>query len=80
MGKMGGIEVEEDHDINNLGLNDQSTINKESDNGIKLGIKDIDVFLKSKKIDKDKFLIKTKNNHFIEGEYEDIEDNDDRKI
>tara|TARA_B100001173_G_scaffold191055_1_gene164912 strand:- start:2677 stop:3780 length:1104 start_codon:yes stop_codon:yes gene_type:complete len=31
MGKMGGIEVEEDHDINNLGLNDQSTINKESD-------------------------------------------------
>jgi len=33
----------------------------ELDNGIKLGIKDIDVFLKSKKIEKDQFLIKTKN-------------------
>ena len=33
----------------------------ELDNGIKLGIKDVDVFLKSKKIDKDNFLIKTNN-------------------
>ena len=32
MGKIGGIQVEkEGHEINNLGLNDQSTVNKESD-------------------------------------------------
>ncbi len=74
------LEISGDNESSLMAADKIMQLYNELDNGIKLGIKDIDVFLKSKKIDKDKFLIKTKNNHFIEGEYEDIEDNDDRKI
>ena len=55
------LEISGDHESSLIAADKIMELYNELDNGIKLGIKDIDVFLKSKKVDKDKFLIKTKN-------------------
>ena len=55
------LEISGDHESSLMAADKIMELYNELDNGIKLGIKDIDVFLKSKKIEKDKFLIKTKN-------------------
>ena len=55
------LEISGDNESSLIAADKIMQLYNELDNGIKLGIKDIDVFLKSKKIDKDKFLIKTKN-------------------
>ena len=55
------LEISGDNESSLMAADKIMQLYNELDNGIKLGIKDIDVFLKSKKIDKDKFLIKTKN-------------------
>ena len=55
------LEISGDHESSLMAADKIMELYNELDNGIKLGIKDIDVFLKSKKVDKDKFLIKTKN-------------------
>ena len=55
------LEISGDHESSLMAADKIMELYNELDNGIILGIKDIDVFLKSKKIEKDKFLIKTKN-------------------
>jgi len=55
------LEISGDHESSLIAADKIMELYNELDNGIKLGIKDIDVFLKSEKVDKDKFLIKTKN-------------------
>jgi len=55
------LEISGDHESSLIAADKIMELYNELDNGIILGIKDIDVFLKSKKIEKDKFLIKTKN-------------------
>ena len=55
------LEISGDHESSLVAADKIMELYNELDNGIKLGIKDIDIFLKSKKVDKDKFLIKTKN-------------------
>ena len=55
------LEISGDHESSLIAADKIMELYNELDNGIILGIKDIDVFLKSKKVDKDKFLIKTKN-------------------
>ncbi len=55
------LEISGDHETSLMAADKIMELYNELDNGIILGIKDIDVFLKSKKIEKDKFLIKTKN-------------------
>tara|TARA_B100000674_G_scaffold426042_1_gene379997 strand:- start:231 stop:1190 length:960 start_codon:yes stop_codon:yes gene_type:complete len=55
------LEISGDHESSLMAADKIMELYNELDNGIMLGIKDIDVFLKSKKIEKDKFLIKTKN-------------------
>ena len=55
------LEISGDDESSLMAADKIMQLYNELDNGIKLGIKDIDVFLKSKKIEKDKFLIKTKN-------------------
>ena len=55
------LEISGDHESSLMAADKIMELYNELDNGIKLGIKDIDVFLKSKKVEKDKFLIKTKN-------------------
>ena len=55
------LEISGDHESSLMAADKIIELYNELDNGIILGIKDIDVFLKSKKIEKDKFLIKTKN-------------------
>jgi len=55
------LEISGDNESSLMAADKMMQLYNELDNGIKLGIKDIDVFLKSKKIEKDKFLIKTKN-------------------
>mgnify|MGYP003346037269 FL=1 len=55
------LEISGDHESSLMAADKIMELYNELDNGIILGIKDIDVFLKSKKVEKDKFLIKTKN-------------------
>ncbi len=55
------LEISGDHESSLMAADKIMELYNELDNGIILGIKDIDVFLKTKKIEKDKFLIKTKN-------------------
>ena len=55
------LEFSGDHESSLMAADKIMELYNELDNGIILGIKDIDVFLKSKKVEKDKFLIKTKN-------------------
>ena len=55
------LEISGDDESSLMAADKIMQLYNELDNGIKLGIKDIDVFLKSKKIEKDQFLIKTKN-------------------
>ena len=55
------LEISGDHESSLIAADKIMELYNELDNGIILGIKDIDVFLKSKKVEKDKFLIKTKN-------------------
>ena len=55
------LEISGDHESSLMAADKIIELYNELDNGIILGIKDIDVFLKSKKIEKDKFLIKNKN-------------------
>ena len=55
------LEISGDHESSLIAADKIMELYNELDNGIILGIKDIDVFLKSKRVEKDKFLIKTKN-------------------
>ncbi len=55
------LEISGDDESSLMAADKIMQLYNELDNGIQLGIKDIDVFLKSKKIEKDQFLIKTKN-------------------
>ena len=55
------LEISGDQESSLMAADKIMELYNELDNGIKLGIKDVDVFLKSKKIDKDNFLIKTNN-------------------
>ena len=55
------LEISGDEESSLMAADKIMQLYNELDNGIQLGIKDIDVFLKSKKIEKDQFLIKTKN-------------------
>ena len=55
------LEISGDQESSLVAADKIMDLYNELDNGIKLGIKDVDVFLKSKKIDKDNFLIKTNN-------------------
>ena len=55
------LEISGDHESSLIAADKIMELYNELDNGIILGIKDIDVFLESKKVEKDKFLIKTKN-------------------
>ena len=55
------LEISGDDESSLMAAGKIMQLYNELDNGIKLGIKDIDVFLKSKKIEKDQYLIKTKN-------------------
>ena len=55
------LEISGDHESSLMAADKIMELYNELDNGIILGIKDIDVFLKSKRVEKDKFLIKTKN-------------------
>ena len=49
------LEISGDNESSLMAADKIMQLYNELDNGIKLGIKDIDVFLKSKKIDKDKY-------------------------
>ena len=53
------LEISGDDESSLMAADKIMQLYNELDNGIKLGIKGIDVFLKSKKIEKDQFLIKT---------------------
>ena len=55
------LEISGDQESSLMAADKIMELYNELDYGIKLGIKDVDVFLKSKKIDKDNFLIKTNN-------------------
>jgi len=55
------LEISGDQESSLMAADKIMELYNELDNGIKLGIKDVDVFLKSKKVDKDNFLIKTNN-------------------
>ena len=55
------LEISGDQESSLMAADKIMELYNELDNGIKLGIKDVDVFLKSKKIDKYNFLIKTNN-------------------
>ena len=55
------LEISGDDESSLMAADKIMQLYNELDNWIQLGIKDIDVFLKSKKIEKDQFLIKTKN-------------------
>ena len=55
------LEISGDDESSLMAADKIMQLYNELDNGIQLGIKDVDVFLKSKKIEKDQFLIKTKN-------------------
>ena len=55
------LEISGDDESSLMAADKIMQLYNELDNGIKLGIKDVDVFLKSKKIEKDQFIIKTKN-------------------
>ena len=55
------LEISGDDESSLMAADKIIQLYNELDNGIKLGIKDIDVFLKSKKIEKDQFLIKKLN-------------------
>ena len=55
------LEISGDEESSLMAADKIMQLYNELDNGIKLGIKDVDVFLKSKKIEKDQFIIKTKN-------------------
>ena len=55
------LEISGDQESSLMAADKIMELYNELDNGIKLGIKDVDVFLKSNKVDKDNFLIKTNN-------------------
>ena len=55
------LEISGDQETSLMAADKIMELYNELDNGIKLGIKDVDVFLKSNKVDKDNFLIKTNN-------------------
>ena len=55
------LEISGDQESSLMAADKIMELYNELDNDIKLGIKDVDVFLKSKKVDKDNFLIKTNN-------------------
>ena len=55
------LEISGDDESSLMAADKIMQLYNELDNGIKLGIKDVDVFLKSKKIEKDQIIIKTKN-------------------
>ena len=55
------LEISGDQESSLMAADKIMELYNELDNGSKLGIKDVDVFLKSKKVDKDNFLIKTNN-------------------
>ena len=55
------LEISGDNESSLMAADKIMELYKELDKGIKTGLNDIDVFLKSERVSRDKFLIKTKN-------------------